>query len=350
MKNIAILIPTIKPGGAEKQASLLAVTLAKEHKVHFISFYGHINESSLIKNNLESANVIIHYFDGDFISKCVVYYKFLKSNKIDIAFNYITNCDVVGSLIEKLAGVPVIYNGIRNSRLAKLKMIAERFAHNCIANYTIYNCYSGAKYFESKGFKKKKTIVIPNCFPNISEPISRKDKEIKTIITVGRFEKQKDYHTAIRAIAELSKRTQDFRFVIIGHGHLEQQIYGWIEEYAISSQTQVYIAPENVQEILKESDIYLSTSLFEGTSNSIMEALNWSLPVVATRVGDNDHLVEDKKNGFLTEIGNYKRIADYLEQLVYNYDLRISMGLKSNTMVHNYSVDIFKEKYREIII
>ena len=45
MGNIAIFIPSIKSGGAEKQAVLLAEVLAGEHNVHFISFYGTSNAS-----------------------------------------------------------------------------------------------------------------------------------------------------------------------------------------------------------------------------------------------------------------------------------------------------------------
>lgn len=41
--KIAILIPTIKPGGAEKQAALLAATLSEENEVHFVSLWGKKN-------------------------------------------------------------------------------------------------------------------------------------------------------------------------------------------------------------------------------------------------------------------------------------------------------------------
>ena len=139
----------------------------------------------------------------------------MKQQKIEIAFNYLTTWDVTGAMVEKLAGVKTVFNGIRNSRLAPAKTVLEWFAHNFFADYTIYNCQSGAKHFENLGFCKKKTIVIPNCFPNISKPIERTDKDIKTIITVGRFEPQKDYLTAIKTIADLRKTRQDFVFTII---------------------------------------------------------------------------------------------------------------------------------------
>lgn len=47
--KIAILIPTIKPGGAEKQAALLAATLSEENEVHFVSLWGKKNLSVIVQ-------------------------------------------------------------------------------------------------------------------------------------------------------------------------------------------------------------------------------------------------------------------------------------------------------------
>ena len=326
--KIAILIPTIKPGGAEKQAALLAATLSEENEVHFVSLWGKKNLSVIVQKFLEDEHVQIHYLSGKSFGKWKEYYQLLKQQKIEMAFNYLTICDVTGAMVEKLAGVKTVFNGIRNSRLAPAKTVLEWFAHNFFADYTIYNCQSGAKHFENLGFCKKKTIVIPNCFPNISKPIKRTDKDIKTIITVGRFEPQKDYLTAIKTIADLRKARQDFVFTIIGHGHIESQVRDWVEEYGLTDYTQVLIAPDNVQEILKSADIYLSTSLFEGTSNSIMEAMNWSIPVVATNVGDNNQLIKDSWNGYLISIGDYKRLSEHLLKLLHDDKLRIEMGIR----------------------
>lgn len=347
--KIAILIPTIKPGGAEKQAALLAATLSKENEVHFVSLWGKKNLSVIVQKFLKDAHVQIHYLSGKNFGKWKEYYQLLKQQKIEIAFNYLTACDVTGAIVEKLAGVKTVFNGIRNSRLAPVKTVLEWFAHNLFADYTIYNCQSGAKYFENLGFCKKKTIVIPNCFPNISEPIERADKEIKTIITVGRFEPQKDYLTAIKTIAELRKSRQDFVFTIIGHGHIEAQIREWVKEYGLTDYTQILIAPSNVQEILKAADIYLSTSLFEGTSNSIMEAMNWSIPVVATNVGDNYALVEQNVSGFLTPIGDVNGLAKVMKILLSSHQKRLIMGQKGHENLHNFSPEKFENNYNEIL-
>lgn len=348
--NIAILIPTINAGGAEKQASLLASRLATKYNVCVILYSGEAKVNIANIQRLEEANIKIHKLIGGTFAKIQELKSLLKGNNIEILFNYLTKPNFIGSIAAKKAGVAHIYNGIRNSRIDWWKLILERFAHNHYATATIYNCYSGEEYFSSKGLKKEKAIVIPNCFPNISEPIVREDKEVKHIVTVGRFVPQKDYKTIIVTIAELVKLRQDFVMDIIGYGEEEQNIRGWIKEYGVGEYINIHIRPDNVQEIVRDSDIYLSTSLFEGTSNSIMEALNWSLPVVATNVGDNNHLVIGGVNGTLHPIGDAKGMAESIAKLIGNYELRKKYGIASNkNLRENYSIEIFEKRYLKLI-
>lgn len=349
-KNIAILIPTINAGGAEKQASLLASLLSKKYKVCVILYSGEAKTNEANVKRLEEANINVIKLVGNTLSKIIKLKSILKESKISHLFNYLTKPNFVGAIAGKQVGVQRIYNGIRNSRNDWWKLILERIAHNNYATATIYNCYSGEEYFSSKGLKKDKAIVIPNCFPNISEPIVREDKEVKHIVTVGRFVAQKDYKTIVSTIAELKILRQDFVMDIIGYGEEEQNIRGWIKEFDVENNVNMYIRPNNVQDIVRDADIYLSTSLFEGTSNSIMEALNWSLPIVATNVGDNDHLVINGQNGFLHPIGDAKGMAQSLSKLLDSVELRNQYGNASNqNLRNNYSVEIFEERYLKLI-
>ena len=349
-KNIAILIPTINAGGAEKQASLLASLLATKHNVCVILYSGEAKVNIANIQRLEEANIKIHKLIGGTFAKINELKSLLKENGIEILFNYLTKPNFIGAIAGRMAGIARIYNGVRNSRIDWWKLVIERIAHNYYATATIYNCYSGEGYFSSKGLKKDKAIVIPNCFQNIAEPIVREDKEVKHIVTVGRFVPQKDYKTIIRTISKLKELRQDFVMDIIGYGEEEQNIRGWVKEFDVEKYINIYIRPENVQDIVRDADVYLSTSLFEGTSNSIMEALNWSLPVVATNVGDNDHLVIDGKNGYLHPIGDAEGMAQSLSRLLDSIELRNRFGYESNqNLRNNYSVDIFEERYLKLI-
>ena len=190
--------------------------------------------------------------------------------------------------------------------------------------------------------------MIPNGFPDIQNTVKRNLTDVPVIITVGRFVQQKDYETAIRAISLLKDRF--FRFLIVGYGDLEKDVRKWVNQYHIEDVTTIFINPSNTQELIECADVYLSTSLFEGTSNSIMEAMNWSLPVVATNVGDNSYLVQEKQSGFLHSIGDAEGIANSLGKLLDDSELRNRMGERGNRILHEqYSMVLFEKRYIDLI-
>lgn len=350
MKSISIVTSTLGSGGAEKQAALLAQVLSKQYDVHFVAFYNTSETSKLVANILNEAGVSVYVLNGNLYEKANRYAKIIRDNKVFCSFNYLTMCDFVGAIVEKMCGVEKIYNGIRNSKLDVYKNILEWISHNFIVTGTIFNCYSGEIAFRKKGFKKSKCITIPNCFPKIAEPISKDNTDKLRIITVARFHPQKDYETTIEAIALLKKEHKDFVFDLCGYGELENQIRSWVKRYDVEDIVEFHIHPNNIPELLRQADIYMSTSLFEGTSNSIMEAMNWCLPIVATCVGDNDKLVLDGENGYLTEIGNAEQIATKLKALVTDKALRQEMGIKSNIHLRdNYSMEVFEDRYLRVI-
>lgn len=347
MKKVSLLVSTLDSGGAEKQAVLLATQLSKRTEVNLIVLYGNYAEYKHNVDLLSKSTVQVHKLSGNMLSKMRCIRRIIKDSQVDVLFNYLTMPDVIGSFVGRLSGIKV-YNGIRNSRLPRCKILMEKISHNLWATGTIYNCYSGADYFGNLGFCKNKNIVIPNCFPDIAEPIIRDDSQQKTIITVGRFDSQKDYETLIQSVARLQRK--DFRLCIIGYGVLEEKVRSWVKLYGIEEKTDIYIKPKNVEELERNADIYISTSLFEGTSNSIMEALNWSLPVVATNVGDNNRLVIDGENGYLHSVGNVHGLSVSLNKLLDSVYLRNKMGVKSNQILRkDYSMEIFEKRYLDLI-
>lgn len=350
MDNIAIFVSTLGSGGAEKQAALLASVLSKHYNVHFVALYGDTETSDFVMSILNKSGVKVYPLVGNQRKKFKEYATILKSNNVICSFNYLTKCDFWGAIIAKRCGVKKVYNGIRNSKLEGYKNVLEWISHNFVATGTIFNCYSGEKAFIKKGFKKSKCITIPNCFPNIADPIKKLESDKVRIITVARFHPQKDYETAIKAIALLKKACKNFVFDLCGYGVLEEQIRGWVKQYGVEDVVEFHIHPNNIPELLKQADIYISTSLFEGTSNSIMEAMNWCLPVVCTNVGDNDKLVLEGENGYLTKIGDAEQISLKLRTLVSDKTLRQEMGLKSNRHLReNYSMEVFEDRYFRVI-
>ena len=83
---------------------------------------------------------------------------------------------------------------------------------------------------------------------------------------------------------------------------------------------------KNIFKYLYESDIYLSTSLYEGLPISILEAMSIGLPIVASNVIGNCDTIENGKSGFLYQLNDINIAVNYLELLAENIDLRRKIG------------------------
>ena len=350
MMNICIFVKNLTSGGAEKQSVLLAKALSDCYETHYIIFNGEKVHKKYMDMLMENSKIHIQYFKGGHCARYNELVRYLEDNHIKAIFSYLTAANFYACMAGKKIKAKV-FTGLRNAKLPVLKCIVDRILTNRFAEMAISNSFSGKVNFIAKGFKESKIIVIPNCFENIKPYIKKAEKEILHIIIVGRFVPQKDYETAIHSIAELKKRCNNISFDIVGYGEQEKQIREWVKRYMIDDITSIYINPNNITELLDRANIYLSTSLFEGTSNSIMEAMNADLPIVATNVGDNGQLVRNEINGFLCKERDWKSIADKLEILIKDKILCETKGKESKRLLQmKYSVEKFRNEYIKLLM
>lgn len=349
MKKIVIVIKNLTRGGAEKQSMLLARALANEYEVHYVVLNGHkVNDNYMAI--LHSDNrIVVHSFTGNLVHRIKQFHSCIRKLAPYAIFSYLTMANLTAASIGRLCGCHRIYTGLRNTRLPWLKLVADRFVCNHLATCAISNSISGIGHFASRDFKADKMMVIANCYEGITPYIGKTPHKEISIITVGRFVEQKDYRTAIKAIAALNCQ-QRIRFIVIGFGELEPKIRRWVREEGIEDMTEIRINPDNIPMILRDADIYISTSLFEGMSNAIMEAMNADLPIVCTNVGDNNKLVIEGENGFICPVGDWKMLADRTRYLILHEDERIAFGRKAKEILERcYNAEIFRTKYVELL-
>jgi glycosyltransferase involved in cell wall biosynthesis len=348
-KRIAIFTQSLLSGGAEKQATLLAMALNTNHRVILIVFFKKDVDGRLL-DIINKNNIKLIFTKGPLIFKPIHLYKLLKINNIQIIFSYLLLPNLIGGIVGRLSGVKHQIGGIRNAKIKTGKLCLNKFSQNIINSLTIYNNYKGFDRYSKNGFNSKRGIVIPNCIESIPAKIQRKDNKRILILSVGRFEKQKDYHTALRVIETLAKKGMPICYKIVGYGSLEGQIRKWIKDFNLSNVVELYIKPQNIDSFYREADIYLMTSLFEGLPNTILEAMSYSLPIVATDVGDNNKLVNHGENGYLLKPKMFIEIANKLEVLLKDHSLRLSQGKNGYNIVNQqYSFIKFKKRYLSLI-
>ncbi|WP_285009801.1 glycosyltransferase family 4 protein [Pedobacter faecalis] len=351
MKNVSIFVKNLTSGGAEKQSVLLAKALCETCNVHYIILNSKYQEAKYMRLLADTPKITVVTFKGSLLRRFINFTKYLRDKKIEYIFSYLTAANFYAVVASRIVGVKNVYTGIRNAYLPPTKALIDRLLCNHYSKGAILNCYAGERYFLTQGFVKDKLTVIPNCFENIKEYQQKESNpEILNIISVGRFVEQKDYFTALTVVDNLRKANLNLCYQIVGYGELETEIRQRVLELNLENHVKIAINPDNIPELLDQADVYLSTSLFEGTSNSIMEAMNANLPIVATDVGDNYMLIKHGQNGFIAGVKDVKQIESHIKMLLEDEQLRIEMGRKSKALLlENYSIEKFRERYEKLI-
>lgn len=341
--SIVIFCKTLVKGGAEKQALLLGRLLSERGlNVVVISWskrkvdptnFGLINSSSLKYYGLS----------GDIFHKFFQFNRILREENTSVVLAYLTLANFVSGISKWLNRDIVTIGGIRTEKLPLIKLMAERFVHNHLNDTTVFNNYSAKEKFEKKGFDPNKINVIHNAIEIKHSALNKTNGNAITIITVARFVQAKDFETAILAFKRIRDNSLDnsIRYCIVGYGPMESRIRSLIRNYNLQDDVILIINPPDIPELLYRADIYLSTSLFEGLSNSIMEAMAAKLPLVVTDVGDNKYLVREGYNGYLVPVRATEQIASKLGELVNSGKLRSSFGENSFKIINS---DFSEEK------
>jgi glycosyltransferase involved in cell wall biosynthesis len=336
MAVIAVFCKSLLKGGAEKQALILTSLLAgKDIDVYLINWSGkEIDTENL--DFIRSNSLKYFALEGNYMTRFIRYIKFLRQEKITLIISYLTLPNFVSGISKLFVPDIVTLGGIRNENISFHKFLFERWIHNRLNDATVFNNYSAENKFIKRGFRADKIHVIHNA---IDIPLSSNHFRVISdeilVVSVSRFVRQKDMPTALNAFKVLLERNKDrkLNYYIIGYGPLEKELRTMAQNLGISDHIRIMINPSDIFDILMRCDIFLSTSLFEGLSNSIMEGMVAGLPVVATDVGDNKYLVREGYNGYLVPCGDKDKLAAKMEELLLSADKRKEFGRNSFNII-----------------
>ena len=146
------------------------------------------------------------------------------------------------------------------------------------------------------------------------------DNDRPIVMQVARFHKVKDHATAIRAWAILHNQPinpiPDALLVLVGDGEERPAIEKLIAENGLQDVVRLTGAVDNARELIPAADLCILTSLSEGISVTLLEAMAAGKPVVATDVGGNAEVVQHDKTGVLVPRGAAGRLAQTLGLLL----------------------------------
>lgn len=246
--------------------------------------------------------------------------KFIKTNNIEVVHSHGKGAGIYSRLCKLFnPSLKVVhtFHGVASSSTTHLRGFISNTVEYCLGNLT--DCFICVSEGERKIVIEKKLVNVNKVFVvyNGIEDKGRKNiqnvsKKIFKIVSLSRFDYAKNMSLAYD-IACAFKDNPNIHFIWVGDG----PDYAYLKKKAESDLVNIDFVgfSHEPMKYLKSSDLYLSTSRFEGLPYGLIEASSVGLPIVATNVIGNNEVCVDKVNGFL-----YTQIEDSIKaiNMLYN--------------------------------
>ena len=158
------------------------------------------------------------------------------------------------------------------------------------------------------------------------------------VSTIAALAPHKAHQILLKAASHVLKKHPDVKFLLAGEGEMKTQIEKDIHNLGIDNSVILLGFVKDVGAVYRDSDIFALSSEEEGLCTSILDAMYFGLPIVATSAGGIPELVRDGINGFIVPVNNYLLFAERLNVLIEDRDRRKTMGLRSSGILEQNTV------------
>lgn len=364
--KIACLIASLRLGGAERQMVGLAAALSRGgHEVTVLTY----REGDFYCNSLSDAGVGHISLRSDSTGGIVSEIEgFVRKSGVQVLISFLTGANIKACYVKRhCPGVRVIVSE-RTTNLHFGPHDCYRFRlYKRLADKVVCNNFAQEEFIRRHcPSLTGMTVTIPNFVDlqrfvpaefltkhNGRSPAAEKDgaNDVVKIVVTARVCRRKNTDGLIRAAYLLSSSRNDFR--IDWYGLSDEDSYsraclGMIHRLGLDKRFVIHGVASDVEDIYRNADIFCLPSFFEGTSNSLAEALASGLPAVCSRVGDNARYVTEGENGFLFDPHRPESVASALGKAL-DSDLR-SLGASGRIIAEKcLSLENFEKSYLDML-
>lgn len=202
-----------------------------------------------------------------------------------------------------------------------------------------YNIVPKDRLFLIKGVGIDAEFFNPNLikssvFKNYKELLKIKEDDF-IIINISELKKDKNLFDLLKIINGIKKLNYKFKCLIVGDGPLKNKLNRMIKNLNLESNVILLGYREDVRELISISDIFVTTSIREGLSRSVMEAMSMEKPIVAYNIRGIRELVENNKTGFLIPYRNINLFIEKIEYFIKNPLERKRYGKEGRKKIQN---------------
>ena len=359
-RKIVVFMPSIEGGGVEKNLFLVCNYLAKK--------FGEIKLITVSKKfskKFDKSVTIVspssNFWDSfsrrlKYLVALIFLIKEIIKEKNTLVISFQANIYCV--LICKFFSIKVIVRS-NTAPIGWSKNIFKRYIFKKILNLSDQIMVNSLQF---KSDLKKYLNLNSTCIYNplnkkeILKKSKRKSKKIFSstnklkILNIGRFTDQKDQLTLLKSL-NILKGKVDFEACIVGRGVLKKRLQNYILENNLVNLVKIIDFVENPYPLMKQSNLFVLTSKFEGLPNVLLESLVLKKFVISSKchTGPREILLNGK-GGLLFEVGNYKELSKKIMFYFLNKKKCKKLLNKSYRSLNRFDYKVNLIKYHKLII
>ena len=291
-------------GGSEKACIRMANALVDRYNVTIYTVFGAAGLEHEVSDKVNLVHKYPKFIRGFakivYLLKPIKAYRFLVKGKYDIE---IAVGDGLESFVISGSPNPNKYSWIH----INLGKNGTKRSEDSLRKYNSFRkilCVSESNrnaFIKEIGLEQKTAIVYTPC--DLEEIINKANEfditfDKKTILAVGRLETVKGYDRLIKAVSMIPN--QDFDLVIIGDGTQRSILQNQIDQFGLTDRIRLIGQKANPYPYIKAADALVCSSLEESFGFTLIEAMTLKTPVITTRCGGAEEIIQSETQGILT--------------------------------------------------
>ncbi len=258
------------------------------------------------------------------------------------------------ALAARFARLPLIYTQ-HGMFCPKDRTWRTRFALKCTHTVIAVSADVLASLRSACPGNMKKMQFVPNGVVDVlsipTEKISAEwSSDMFAVVgMIARFEAPKDYFTVVEAATRVHCVNPATHFVLVGEGPEQSQVLRRIIDLGAKDYVHLLGYRSDVPAILQRMDVFVLSSLSEGASLSLVEAMSAQRPIVATAVGGTPGLLANGECGLLVPPGDPQAMAEAILELLTNKEKAQQLARNARQrFLEHFTIDAMGERYLEV--
>ena len=346
------VISSLATGGAERSLVELVPALTRYEVEASITCLYHREPSFRVE--AERAGIQVRVLEASSMPSRVRELRgLLKRARPDVLHTTLFEADIAGRLAAIGTGIPVITSLVNTSydetrrrdpaiNVRKLRVvqgidgwtarhltdgfhaITESVKSSCVASLRLDP--SRVMVVERGRDPRRLGIASPERRLQVRQALGLTGND-EVVLNIGRQEYQKGHDDLLRATAHLAQNRPDLVLLLAGReGHASSDLRALVSTLGIADHVRFLGFREDVGDLLAASDVFAFPSLYEGLGGAVLEAMALSVPIVATRIGPLEEVLDEGQNALLVGVHDPIGLAEAIAVFLSDPERRRAFG------------------------